>query len=385
MAARTMFSDKQELLVARVLNNSKRDKPWSADSVLSVAEPVQCLSGTDSSHTSGVVFAEPVYPGLLDESIFSAKPGCLSAMVTTDAADVSAPSAAATTAEAAAAGSSSPSSEAQSDHIDGLLRSLPVELTSEQKDRAEQLIRSYAHVFSRSEYDIGRTSIIPHRIDTGQNSPHFEQLRRHPTTQLPVIDEHVSHMLEHDVIEPAASPWCSNVVMVRKQDGTMRLCVDYRKLNCLTTKDKFPLPKIDTCLDTLNGCEFFSTCDLHWGYWQTEMDERDRDKTAFVTRKGQWRFKVLSFGLANAPSQFARIMELVMSGLTYDVCLVYLDDILVFSKTFEEHLVRLATVFNRLDRYGLKLKPSKCSLFHVRYLFLDTLSAVMALSVIRIR
>ena len=129
-----------------------------------------------------------------------------------------------------------PSSEAQSDHIDSLLCNLPVELTSEQKDRAEQLIRSYAHVFSQSEYNIGCTSIIPHRIDTGENNPHFEQLRRHPTTQLPVIDEHVSHMPEHDVIEPAASPWCSNVVMVRKQDGTMRLCVDYRKLNCLTVE-----------------------------------------------------------------------------------------------------------------------------------------------------
>ena len=106
------------------------------------------------------------------------------------------------------------------------------------------------------------------------------------------------------------------------------------------------------------------------GYWQTEIDERDRDKTAFVTRKGQWRFKVLSFGLANAPSQFARIMELVMSGLTYHVCLVYLDDILVFSKTFDDHLERLATVFDRLDRYSLKLKPSKCSLFQRKISFL---------------
>ena len=130
------------------------------------------------------------------------------------------------------------------------------------------------------------------------------------------------------------------------------------------------MPKIDTCLDTLNDCEFFSSCDLCWGYWQTEIDERDRDKTAFVTRKGQWRFKVLSFGLANAPSQFARIMELVMSGLTYDVCLVYLDDILVFSKTFDEHLDMLATVFDRLDCYSLKLKPSKCSLFQRKVSFL---------------
>jgi len=148
------------------------------------------------------------------------------------------------------------------DHIDGLLRSLPLDLSDEQCDRAEAFIRSRTNVFSRSEYDIGRTNIIPRHIDMGDHSPHFEQLRRHPMAQLPVIDEHVQHMLEHDVIEPAASPWCSNLVMVRKQDGTMRLCIDYRKLNGLTTKDKFQLLKIDTCLDTLNGCELFSACDL---------------------------------------------------------------------------------------------------------------------------
>jgi len=141
-------------------------------------------------------------------------------------------------------------------------------------------------------------------VSTLDNAPHFEQLRRHPTTQLPIVDEHVEHMLAHDVIELATSPWSSNVVMVRKQDGSMHFCVDYRKVNELITKDKFPLPKIDTCLDTLNGCQFYSSCDLRWGYWQTEIDERDRDKTAFVTRKWQWRFKVLSFGLCNAPSQF---------------------------------------------------------------------------------
>jgi len=157
------------------------------------------------------------------------------------------------------------------------LQCLPDDLTLDQKQRAETFIRSRVNVFSHSEFDIGRTNIIPHCIDTGEHSPHFEQLSRHPTAQLPVIDEHVQHMLEHDVIEPAASPWCSNVVMVCKQDGTMRLCIDYCKLNCLTVKDKIPLPKIDTCLDALNGCEFFSTCDLRWGYWQTEIDEHDRD------------------------------------------------------------------------------------------------------------
>jgi len=255
-------------------------------------------------------------------------------------------------------------------YIQCLIDGLPDDLTDEQRTRATAFIRSRSNVFSHSEYDIGRTQIIPHRIDTGDNAPHFEQLRRHPTTQLPMIDEHVEHMLAHDVIELAASLWSSNVVMVHKQDGSMRFCVDYRKVNELIKKDKFPLPKIDTCLDTLNSCQYYSSCDLRWGYWQMERDESDRDKTAFVTRKGQWWFKVLSFGLCNAPSQFARIMELVMSGLTYDICLVYLDDILVFSKTFEEHCDWLSTIFDRLERYTLKLKPTKCHLFQRKVKFI---------------
>ena len=370
MTARTLFSDAQTQLVAHVLNNSSRDKSLSINSFLSMAELVQCLSGTDSEPAS-LMFgssSDCCDSKSSDESTLPASSSLLSDLMLTDETELRASSVSSQTVDATVSDSST-YSEDRLEHIDSLLRSLPADLTSEQRQRAETFIRSHANVFSRSEYDIGRTNIIPHRTDTGEHCPHFEQLRRHPTTQLLVIDEHVQHMLDHDVIEPAASPWCSNVVMVRKQDGTMWLCVDYRKLNSLTVKDKFPLPKIDTCLDTLNGSEFFSTCDLHWGYWQTEIDERDHDKTAFVTQKGQWRFKVLSFGLANTPSQFARIMELVMSGLTYDVCLVYLDDILIFSKT-DEHLDHLATVFDRLDCYALKLKPSKCSLFQCKVSFL---------------
>jgi len=158
--------------------------------------------------------------------------------------------------------------------------------------------------------------------------------------------------------------------MVRKHDSSMRFCIDYRKVNDLIKKDKFPLPKVDTCLDMLNGSRYFSSCDLHHGYWQTVLDERDRDKTTFVTRTGQWRFKVFSFGLCNAPSQFARTMELMLSGLTYDVCLVYLDDILVMSRTFEEHCASLAAVFDRLEQHTLKLKATKCHLFQREVVFL---------------
>ena len=159
---------------------------------------------------------------LLDESVLSASLGRLSATVSTDETDLRASSVAATTAEALVPGSSSSSSEAQPDHISSLLRNLPTDLTSEQKDRAEQFIRSHANVFSQSEYNIGRTSIILHRIDTTDSSPHFEQLRHHPMTQLSVIDEHVQHMLEHDVIEPAASPWCSNGSVARWHHVPMR-------------------------------------------------------------------------------------------------------------------------------------------------------------------
>ena len=251
-----------------------------------------------------------------------------------------------------------------------LIDGLPDHLTPEQRVMAEIFIRSRANIFSRSEFDIGQTDILKHRIDTGDNPPHYERLRRHPTTQLPLIDAHVEEMLKHDVIEPAASPWCSNVVMVKKKDGSMRFCIDYRKTNELIKKDHFPLPKIDNCLDMLNGSRWFSSCDLRQGYWQTVVEEEDRDKTAFVTWKGEWHFKVLSFGLCNAPSQFAHTMELVLAGLTYDICLIYLDDILIFSRTFEEHCQWLSQVFDRLERQTLRLKASKCHLFHEKVTFL---------------
>jgi len=303
MIAHTLFSDTQPQLVARVLNNSCEDKVLATDTFLSMAEPVQCL--LDGCHKPASPLAkgdQSQYDTLfLGESASLAPPCSPSSQMPVSETALRALSVS-TADEVTASSSSTPSSEGTQDHIEGLLQCLPDDLTLDQKQRAENFIRSRANVFSRSEFDIGRTNLIPHRINTGDHSPHFEQLRHHPTTHLPVIDEHVQHMLEHDVVEPAASPWCSNVVMVRKQDGTMRLCIHYRKLNGLTVKDKFLLPKIDTCLDALNGCKFFSTCDLRWGYWQTEMDERDRDKTAFVTRKGQWRFKVLVLALPMLPA-----------------------------------------------------------------------------------
>lgn len=134
-------------------------------------------------------------------------------------------------------------------------------------------------------------------------------------------------MLDNDIIEESASPWSSNVVLVRKKSGKLRFCIDYQKLNTLTYKDSYPIPKIDSCLDVLGGSKFFSSLDLRSGYWQAEIDSRDRDKRAFETRKGQFRFKVLPFGLANAVSLFQRLQNSSLAGLNWFMCLVYLDDI----------------------------------------------------------
>ena len=258
----------------------------------------------------------------------------------------------------------------ESEHLQAVVDALPDDLTSSQRAVAEGLVYDHQDVFSRSDFDLGRSNLVPHRIDTGDARPFKEQLRRHPLAHLDYIDQQVDQMLRADVIEPCASPWSSNVVLAKKSDGTLRFCVDYRHLNDLTYKDSYPLPRVDSCLDALGGSKYFSVLDLRSGFWQVTMDARDSDKTAFVTRRGQFRFKVLSFGLANSPSVFQRLMDLVLAGMTWETCLVYIDDVIVFSKTFDEHVVRLSAVLQRIRNAGLKLKPSKCRLFQRRVVFL---------------
>ena len=236
--------------------------------------------------------------------------------------------------------------------------------------RLLELLKEYSGAFSQGENDLGRTDVVTHNIDTGDGRPIRQAWRRHPPLNQEAISQHVRGMLEQGVIEPARSPWAANVVLAKKKDGSLRCCVDYRQLNNLTKKDAYPLPRTDACLDAMSGATWFSTFDLRSSYHQVGVDERDMDKTAFICREGQFRFRTMPFGLCNAGATFQRLMDVVMSGLTFEVCLTYLDDVIVFAASLEEHFARLALVLERLQGAGLKLKPSKCNLLQKSVEFL---------------
>ena len=262
------------------------------------------------------------------------------------------------------------------DHIKDLVEQTVAGIPPKYREQVRQLLYEYSDVFSSGTYDLGRTARIKHLIHSGKAIPHREPPRRKPPEQRVEIERQVQALLKEGLISRSNSPWSSPIVLVAKKDGSQRLCVDYRKLNQVTTKDAYPLPRIDESLDALGGAKWFSTLDMASGYWQVELDEDAAKKSAFSTSSGLYEWKVLPFGLCNAPSTFERLMESVLSGLHWEILLIYLDDVIVFAQTIEEMTYRLRTVFQRFRDANLKLKPSKCTLYRQEVQYLGHLVTV---------
>jgi len=209
----------------------------------------------------------------------------------------------------------------------------------------------------------GNCNVINHVINVRDASPIKQVPRRIPIHLREEVNKIINEMKEEGVIEESHSPWISPAVLVKKKDGSLRFCVDYRKLNAVTVKDSYPLPRIDDILSQLSGNIWFSTLDLKSGYWQIKIRPEDREKTAFSIGSGLWQFTVMPFGLCNAPATFERLMEKVLGKLISKICLVYLDDVIIFGKSFNEMLMNLEKVFECFRSANLKINPKKCELF----------------------
>ena len=215
---------------------------------------------------------------------------------------------------------------------------------------------------------LGHTSMTVHDVDVGNTRPIKQAPYRLNPEKLSKVREEIKYMLEHDIIEPSQSSWSSPIVMVPKPDGTLRFCIDYRKVNTVTKTDSYPIPRLEDCIDRVGNSAFVTKIDLLKGYWQVPLTDRAKEISAFVTPDGLYQCKKMPFGMKNAPATFQRMMSQVIAGL--ENCVVYIDDILVYSDNWEDHLKHLSALFEKLSEANLviNLKKSEFAKATVTYL-----------------
>ena len=236
-------------------------------------------------------------------------------------------------------------------------------MTDGDMDRVKSRMSKRLNLFTTSQMSsIGFYDLDKHRVDTETERPQSRTYYRESPLVQREIDRQVMELLRHGFIEPSTSMWRSPVVLVKKRDGTYRFTCDFRKLNAVTIKQSFPVPRLEDVWDLIGErkSKFFTTLDLASGFWQIAMDEETKHKTTFVTRNGQYCWNRLPYGLCNSPITFQKVMNKVLGDLLTKSCLCYCDDILVHSATLEEHLDDIDEVLDKLEEAGLKLKASKC-------------------------
>lgn len=233
------------------------------------------------------------------------------------------------------------------------------------------LKEEFPELIPKGELQIITNAPYQHRIETGEASPVVSCDYRRSFVENEAIKTEVKKMLAAGVIVPSTSGWRSPVVLIKKPNGELRFCIDYRELNKVTVKDKYPLPRITDLLYTLHGSKFFSTIDLKAGYWQLPLDPKDAKKTAFTADGQLYEFRCLPFGVVNGPPSLMRLMNGVLQGLKNT--LVYQDDVIIYTATPEEHEEALRLVLTLLMEYILKISISKCKFFQTEVPFLGFL------------
>lgn len=251
-------------------------------------------------------------------------------------------------------------------------------LNEEENNLITNLCLEFSDIFYLEGDVLTFTNEIKHSIDTNNAKPIFTKSYRYPHIHKEEVKSQINNMLDQGIIRPSISPWSSPVwVVPKKLDASgkpkWRVVIDYRKLNELSVGDKYPLPNISDLLDQLGKCQYFTTLDLASGFHQIEINPNDIPKTAFSVENGHYEFVRMPFGLKNAPSTFQRVMDNILLGIQNERCLVYMDDIIVYSPTIHEHITRLTEVFKRLRKANLKIQPDKCEFLRKEVAYLGHL------------
>lgn len=233
-------------------------------------------------------------------------------------------------------------------------------LSVNEKEKISTLISQYSDIFAQNPKKPKVVTNMHHHIVTNDALPIKRKPYRLPHAWNSEIDKQIQEMLQNDIIRPSSSPWNSPIILVKKKDGSMRFVCDFRGLNDVSKKDSYPLPHIRDVIDRMHGTQFWTTLDAASAYWSMPLNESDKEKTAFSVPRGKYEFNVTPFGLCNAGASYQRMIDMSLSGLDSDRILAYMDDIVVFSKTFEDHVVSIEQLFARLRESGISLKLSKC-------------------------
>lgn len=248
-------------------------------------------------------------------------------------------------------------------------------LNPEELANLQRLCANYADVFYLEGEPLTFTNKIKHKIRTNDEVPVHTKSYRYPYVHRQEVRDQINKMLDQNIIRPSDSAWSSPIWIVPKKTDASgkvkwRLVVDFRRVNEKTVDDKYPIPNITDVLDKLGKCQYFTTLDLASGFYQVEMDPSDVHKTAFNVENGHYEFLRMPMGLKNSPSTFQRVMDNVLRGLQNEVCLVYLDDIIVFSTSLQEHIINLEKVFRRLRESNFKIQMDKSEFLKLETEFL---------------